>query len=98
LLGQVSLDSLQIQKFWAKLEGHWKSFVKFLIVSLQLLSVLSLKLTKSLSILLLCLEKIIVPLLVKLVILLNMCLLALFPLLGLVKQEFIAFSLIILIL
>jgi hypothetical protein len=85
LLGQVGLNSLQIQQLWAEFESQRKFLVQLSVVALQLLGVLSFQLAEGLSVLLLSLEKIVVPLLVELVILLDVSLLALFPLLGLVE-------------
>jgi hypothetical protein len=59
---------------------------------------LSLELTEGLGIFLLGLKKIVVPLLVKLVVLLDMSLFTLLSLLGLIKEQFISLSLVILIL
>jgi hypothetical protein len=65
-------------------------------MAFELLSVLSFKLAKCLGIFLLSLEKVVVPLLVEIVVLLDVCLLAFFSLLCLVKEKLVSFALIIL--
>lgn len=96
MFSKTCLNSLMIQKLWTKFKGHWELFIQFLIVFLELLSMLSLKLTKCLSILLLSLKKIIIPLLIKFMVLLDVCLLAFFSLLSLVEDKLIFLSFIIL--
>jgi len=82
LINISGLNLLKIQQLRAELECVWKGTIKFVLVLLDLFGMLVFKFTKGMCILLLCLEELMIPLLVKIMILLSVCFLAFFFLMG----------------
>ena len=98
MLGKRVLDFLLVQELSGELESQWQLLLEHVAIGLDLQSMSVLKLSEGLTVLLLGLQKIFVPLLVELLILLNVSLLALLALLGLVEDELLEATVVVLLL
>lgn len=98
MLGKRVLDSLLVQELSGELESQWQLLLEHVAIGLDLQSMSVLKLSEGLTVFLLGLQKIFVPLLVELLILLNVSLLTLLALLGLVEDELLKATVVVLLL